>query len=168
MRTFVRKEWLLIIIVGFFIKGVVYTSGASEEDRLAEGVRLVKSQNLGLQEALITAKAEIDYLKVRIQNCANKEAECAGCVPGKSATVRDKEYLILDVNEKLGMVIINGGRRDGVKPGLMFNVINEDRSMTTVRVVDARATIAGAVIQNMDRELPKVRDRAIFAAGSKN
>jgi hypothetical protein len=50
----------------------------------------------------------------------------------------------------------------------MFDVINGDDSVTTVRVVDSRWAIAGAVIQNMSRKLPKVQDRAVLAAGSKN
>jgi Flp pilus assembly secretin CpaC len=168
MSTLCGKELLLIIILGFFCEGVVYTAGALEQEQSAEEIRVLKGQIKGLREALVSSKVEIDQLKVRLQKRDSEEAESAGNGLAKSATVKDKEYLILDVNEDLGMVILNGGRQDGVRPGVMFDVLSKDRVMTRVRVVDVRAAISGAVIQDMDRELPKVQDRAIFAARSKN
>lgn len=168
MRTLSLKWRLGSFSVGFFIWIVVNSPASSEDAGKAELNENIKSQVRNLSEALVAAKIEIDYLKARLETRACEAEDAAGVLPGGSATLREKNYLILDVNKELGMVILNGGHRDGVKPGLMFDVINGDDSVTTVRVVDSRWAIAGAVIQNMSRKLPKVQDRAVLAAGSKN
>jgi len=168
MNTFRISGLFKAIIASFIVLVVVNSTAASNEVDKVELNRVLKNQVRNLSDALATAKIEIDYLKARLETRACEVAEASGIVLDSPATLREKKYLILDVNKELGMVILNGGRRDGVKPGLMFDVINGDKSVTTVRVVDTRAAIAGAVIQNMSRELPKVQDRAVLAAGSKN
>lgn len=147
---------------------LVMACSASEEERAAGELKVLRRQVESLSEALVSAKIECDGLKARLETRAHEAGETSSEKLGGSAMLRDKNYLILDVNKELGMVILNGGRRDGVKPGLMFDVINGDKSVATVRVVDSRSAIAGAVIQNVGRELPKVQDRVVLAAGSKN
>ncbi|MEI7879581.1 MAG: hypothetical protein WCI95_01780 [bacterium] len=156
------------IIVGAILLMSGNAGVGAEEDGDADLIGTLRGQVRFLSAALVAAKIEIDGLKARLDTRAGETADATGVMSGGSAMVREKEYLILDVNKELGMVILNGGHRDGVKPGLVFNVITEDKSVTTVRVVDARSAIAGAVIQNRGRELPKVQDRAVLAAGSKN
>ena len=85
-----------------------------------------------------------------------------------AASVKVKEYRILDVNKELGMVILSGGRQDGVKPGVQFAIMQENRAVATVRVVDVRTAVAGAVIQKTGWAYPRVQDRAIVVTGSKN
>lgn len=152
--------WLKPCLVVLLVWAVLGTAAKAGSDADAgEGAKLKRQVGV-LSEALVAAKIEIDGLKSRVENkMAVSEA---------SATVKKKEYLILDVNKELGMVILNGGHRDGVKPGLMFDVIKGDKSVAMVRVVDARADVAGAVIQDADRELPRVHDRAVVAARLKN
>lgn len=157
---------LISVMVGFVVLFDVKSAVASEEVSTAGKMKVLQSQVRSLSEALVSAKIEIDYLKARLENRACGAAEATGL--GASATLREKEYLILDVNKELGMVILNGGHRDGLRPGLVFDVISGDKAVATVRVVDSRSAIAGAVIQNLGRELPKVQDRAVLAAGSKN
>ncbi len=162
------NERLKPVIVGLVVLLLGNTVIASEEVKTSEMMRALQSQVRNLSEALVSAKMEIDYLKARLENRACEATESTGLLLGGSAILREKEYLILDVNKELGMVVLNGGRRDGIKPGLLFTVINGDKSVATVRIVESRSAIAGAIIQNADRELPKVQDRVVLAAGSKN
>ncbi len=155
---------ILSLLATVFINRAV-ASDEGDRDKIVEGLR---GQVRNLSEALVDAKIENDLLRVRLESRTGEVAESIGDLLNGSAMLREKEYLILDVNKELGMVILNGGRRDGIKPGLMFDVIDGDKSVTTVRVVDSRSVIAGAVILDMNRKLPKVQDRALLAAGSKN
>ena len=145
----------------------VVNTCAAEDDADAKRVLNLQAQVNNLQEALVSARIEMDLLKARCENLAGDHAGPVGSLIHGSELVL-QEYFVLDVNKELGMVILSGGRQNGVKPGLMFNVIKGDKSVTTVRVVDARATIAGALVQSGSREWPKVQDRAVVAAGSKN
>ncbi|MEI6166824.1 MAG: hypothetical protein WCS52_06485 [bacterium] len=157
-----------LVCAGILVAVLVAACSASEDDRDVGEVKVLRRQVQSLSEALVSAKMECDGLKARLETRAHEADETSSERLGGSAILRDKKYLILDVNKELGMVILNGGRRDGVKPGLMFDVISGDKSVATVRVVDSRSAIAGAVIQNVGRELPKVQDRVVLAAGSKN
>ena len=144
-------------------------AAASDEAEPTTGkVEFLQRQVWYLSEALASARAETDFLKARMDSRAYEVAGGTGGLPAESVTVVEKEYLILDINKELGMVILNGGRQDGVKPGLQFAVVQGDRAVATVRVVDVRTAIAGAVIQKPGRELPRVQDRAIVVTGSRN
>jgi len=58
--------------------------------------------------------------------------------------------LIVDVREDLSLVVANVGDRHGVKIGMPFQVWREDRRIATVKVVDVRDRISGAIIQNLE------------------
>lgn len=134
---------------------------------VAEGDEIgrLKRQVEYLSAALASSKAEVDMLRAQLDERARENVGGVGMkVPG--AGVRDREYRVLDVNISLGMVILDGGRRDGLKPGLQFAVIEKGRTVATVRIVDVRTAVAGAVIQGMDRGGPAVDDRAVLVTGS--
>jgi hypothetical protein len=78
----------------------------------------------------------------------------------------ETEYRIVDVNKGLGMAVLNAGRRQGIRPGMTLAVMQGDRSVATLRVVDARGAVAGAVIETaMAWRYPKAQDRVIRVAG---
>ena len=68
--------------------------------------------------------------------------------------------MIVSVKEDLALIIANIGIRHGVRLGMPFDVIRDQTVIGTVRIVDVRDKIAGALIQNLsDRETVKVGDR---------
>ncbi len=139
----------------------------SAADEVGE-VELLRRQVKYLTEALATTKAEVDGLMARLDNRAYETAGGMAVMRSDDAMMRAKEYRILDVNKDLGMVVLSGGRQDGVKPGVQFAVMQKDRAVATVRVVDVRAAVAGAVIQKTGWAFPRVQDRAIVVTGSRN
>ena len=122
-----------------------------------------------LAEALATAHAENDLLKARLDR-RQYEAEggTAGeLVPG-GRSGGETSGKVLDVNKGLGIVVLNMGRGQGMRPGMTFAIMQGDRSVATVRVVDARAAIAGAVIETVSAwHYPQAQDRAIRMTGSR-
>jgi hypothetical protein len=76
-----------------------------------------------------------------------------------SATLTDG--MVISIKDELSLVVANVGQKQGVKVGMPFQVIRGDQLIGTVRVVDARDKIAGAVIQNLtsEKERIKVGDR---------
>ncbi|MEQ1850375.1 MAG: hypothetical protein ABMA01_02170 [Chthoniobacteraceae bacterium] len=61
------------------------------------------------------------------------------------------------VKPELGCVVINLGVRHGVKAGMPFQIRRGSKVIATVRVVDARQTFAGTVIQNLVSEKEPIR-----------
>src|SRR2546429_467184 len=68
---------------------------------------------------------------------------------------------VISVKDEWSFVVGNLGEKQGVKIGMPMRVIRDDRKIATLRVVDVRQKICGAVIQEMDskKEQIKVGDR---------
>ena len=68
---------------------------------------------------------------------------------------------VISVKEEWSLVVGNLGEKQGVKMGMPMRVLRGDRVIATLKVVDVRQKICGAVIQNLGsgKEKIKVGDR---------
>ncbi|MBA3763835.1 MAG: hypothetical protein H0X04_10930 [Chthoniobacterales bacterium] len=68
---------------------------------------------------------------------------------------------VVSVKDEWSLVVGNLGEKQGVKIGMPLRVVRGDKTIATLRVVDVRQKICGAVIQEMDsgKEKIKVGDR---------
>ena len=68
---------------------------------------------------------------------------------------------VISVKDEWSLVVGNLGEKQGVKIGMPLRVVRGDKTIATLRVVDVRQKICGAVIQEMDsgKEKIKVGDR---------
>jgi hypothetical protein len=64
---------------------------------------------------------------------------------------------VISVREEWSFVVGNIGEKQGVKIGMPMRVMRDDRKIATLRVIDVRQKICGAVIQEMDSEKEKIR-----------
>jgi hypothetical protein len=81
--------------------------------------------------------------------------------PPSSAQPSLMDGSVISVKDEWSFVVGNLGEKQGVKIGMPMRVIRSDRKIATIRVVDVRQKICGAVIQEMDspKEQIKVGDR---------
>ena len=81
--------------------------------------------------------------------------------PPSSAQPSLMDGSVISVKEEWSLVVGNMGEQQGVKMGMPLRVMRNDRIVATLRVVDVRQKICGAVIQEMDskKEQIKVGDR---------
>jgi hypothetical protein len=68
---------------------------------------------------------------------------------------------VISVKDEWSFVVGNLGEKQGVKVGMPMRVMRGDKRIATLRVIDVRQRICGAVIQEMDskKETIKVGDR---------
>jgi hypothetical protein len=68
---------------------------------------------------------------------------------------------VISINEDWSFVVGILGEKQGVKIGMPLRVMRDDRKIASLRVVDVRQKICGAVVQEMDskKERIKVGDR---------
>jgi len=64
---------------------------------------------------------------------------------------------VISVKEEWSLVVGNIGQQHGVKMGMPLRVIRGDKVIATLRVVDVRQKICGAVIQEMDSKKGKIK-----------
>jgi len=161
--------------------GVDGLSGDKEklEQRLLKAVRdlqLVQSEKDKLSDELVQlSEAVLRYTKVATTDDA--EARLAletrlrsvaetlgipGSQPGPNAKAQPTEAsltngMVVSIKEELSLVVANIGSRQGVRVGMPFKVVRDDHLIATVRVVDVREKICGAVIQSLDSEKNKIK-----------
>ena len=61
------------------------------------------------------------------------------------------------LKDDLALVVMNLGSKQGVKVGMPFQVIRGEKIVGSVRVVDVRDKIAGAVVQNLSSEKDRIK-----------
>ena len=64
---------------------------------------------------------------------------------------------VISVKDEWSFVVGNLGEKQGVKIGMPMRVMRDDRNVASLRVVDVRQKICGAVIQEMDSNKEKIR-----------
>src|SRR5256885_600617 len=64
---------------------------------------------------------------------------------------------VISVKAEWSFVVGNLGEKQGVKIGMPMRVMRDDRKIATLRVVDVRQKICGAVVQEMDSKKEKIK-----------
>ena len=71
------------------------------------------------------------------------------------ATLTDAR--VVSMKEEFSLIIANVGSRDGVKIGMPFQVVRDNKFIARVRVVDVRERISGAVVEEYSSNKEKVK-----------
>jgi len=118
--------------------------------RLSEAIlHLLKTSTGGDAQARMEVEAQLRSLNELIAKADNPPAETATLMDGS----------VISVKEEWSLVVGNFGEKQGVKMGMPLRVMRGDKRIATLRVVDVRQKICGAVIQEMGSEKIKVGDR---------
>ncbi len=122
-----------------------------------------RDQMLRLNEAMLCylktsqggdAKARMDVeTQLRSTNKLFTKSNSAPDLPERSLMDAD----VISVKDEWSFVVGNLGEKQGVKIGMPMRVMRGDRKIATLRVVDVRQKICGAVIQEMDSSKEKIR-----------
>jgi hypothetical protein len=56
---------------------------------------------------------------------------------------------IVSLKNELGIAVFDVGARDGVKPGMPFEIFREDKPIAKVLVTEVRNSVSGAVVQEL-------------------
>jgi hypothetical protein len=156
------------------------SSTSKVEQRLLKAMsdlKVVDDERKALSDALIQlSEAVIRYQKAAVSTDADArlalETEMRGAmkalgvsppasVEGAPVASTLTDGMVISIRDELALVVANLGHRHGVKVGMPFQVIRDERIIGTVRVVDVREKISGAVIQDSasEKQQFKVGDR---------
>jgi hypothetical protein len=120
--------------------------------RLSEAVlHYAKTATSNDPEARLTLEAEVRNAN-RALGVASVEA-----VEGIPVAADLTDASVISVRDELSLVVINLGRKQGVKVGMPFQVLRGNRLIGTVRVVNVREKLAGAVIQHLNSENNRIK-----------
>ena len=102
-----------------------------------------------LQKALVKAEATL-------------AGASAGPASDSAPAVDLQDARIVSLKNELGIAVIGVGSRDGVKPGMPFEIYREDKPIAKLLVTEVRHSVSGAVVQELASLSDPVRvgDRA--------
>jgi hypothetical protein len=116
--------------------------------QLSEAIlHLLKTSTGGDAQARMEVEAQLRSLNELIAKADNP--------PPETATLMDGN--VISVKDEWSLVVGNIGEKQGVKMGMPMRVMRADQRIATLRVVDVRQRICGAVIQKMDSEKEKIK-----------
>ena len=121
--------------------------------RLNEAIlRYLKTSQGGDPQARMDMEAQLRSTNELLTRSPNHPEE---------AEPRLMDGSMISVKEEWSFVVGNLGEKQGVKIGMPMRVMRDDRKIATLRVIDVRQKICGAVVQEMDsrKEKIKVGDR---------
>jgi hypothetical protein len=123
-----------------------------------------RDQMLRLNEAMLRylktsqggdAHARMD-VETQLRSTNNLAARSTSA-PADSPRPSLMDGSVISVKDEWSFVVGNVGENQGVKIGMPMRVMRGDRRIATLRVVDVRQKICGAVIQEMDSENEKIK-----------
>jgi hypothetical protein len=141
-------------------------------------IRVLKNKANKANEAIIALSESLEVLlktstNINPQSRMSVEIElrkassiinsfCSNKVNDKQIALSDGR--IIDVQENLELVVANIGSKSGVKLGMTFSILRNEKKIATACVIDLRENISGATIQNLTSENIQVENGDILQA----
>jgi hypothetical protein len=118
--------------------------------RLNEAMlRYVKSSQGGDAQARMNVETQL--------RSTNELIARSTSTPAQSSQPSLLDGSVISVKDEWSFVVGNIGEKQGVKIGMPMRVMRGDKKVATLRVVDVRQKICGAVIQEMDSQKDKIK-----------
>jgi hypothetical protein len=114
-------------------------------------VRFLKVSSTEDSEARVTLEAQLRHASAAVTASPESNQNQS------TATAVITDAAVISIKEELSLIVANVGSKHGVKVGMPFTVLRNNLIIGTIRVVDVRDRIAGALVQNLTSEKEKIR-----------
>ncbi len=68
-----------------------------------------------------------------------------------------QEVRVVSLKPELGVAVLSAGSRDGVKPGMPFEIYREDKPIAKILVTEVRSSVSGAIVQELANQADPVK-----------
>lgn len=169
-----RYEKLRGLLEGLGV-GALENSKDEAQNRLLAALsdlRVMKDQRDALAEALIEmAEASMSLMKAApgadpaSADRVNKAITRADAALVKAGGAQDTQQAVGDLQRtrvvsmknEFGIAVLSVGAKDGVKPGMPFEIYREDKPIAKVLITEVRNSVSGAVVQELASSNDPVR-----------
>jgi hypothetical protein len=121
-----------------------------------------KERLTALTESVMTLLKTSEGINAKARLRFEENLRAANALIGRSASGQGNPAgltggRVIDVKPDLALVVSDLGSRQGVKTGMPFQVWRGDKQVASVRVVDVRDAVSGAIVQSMAANTESVR-----------
>ncbi|MBL9130054.1 MAG: hypothetical protein JNG86_02575 [Verrucomicrobiaceae bacterium] len=170
-----RYEKLRGLLEGLGISALENSKDQTQERLLASisDLRILKQQRDELAQSLLeVAEASVamaksspnadpaaaDRLNKALTSADGVLSRLGGANPADVAAAGDMQNArVVSLKPELGIAVLNVGMKDGVKPGMPFEIYREDKPVAKVLITEVRNAVAGAIVQELANPADPVR-----------
>jgi hypothetical protein len=121
-----------------------------------------KERLTALTESVMTLLKTSEGINAKARLRVEENLRAANALIGRSASGQGNPAgltggRVIDVKPDLALVVSDLGSRQGVKTGMPFQVWRGDKQIASVRVVDVRDAVSGAIVQSTAANTESVR-----------
>jgi hypothetical protein len=164
-----RYERLRGLLEGLGISALENSTEQTQERLLASlsDLRIAENSRRSLAEGLMelaevslqfakSAQSPEPALSDRLSKALTKAEEAlhsaaaspqTEMVTSEPANLQDAR--VVSLKPDLGIAVLSVGSRDGVKPGMPFEIYREDKPIAKILVTEVRSSVSGAVVQEL-------------------
>ncbi|MBL9177900.1 MAG: hypothetical protein JNM65_07540 [Verrucomicrobiaceae bacterium] len=130
-----------------------------QRDALAESLIEMAESSMALMKAAPNADpAAADRVNKAITKADAVLVKAGGGQDAGTATPGDLQNArVVSLKADLGIAVLSIGAKDGVKPGMPFEIFREDKPVAKVLVTEVRNSVCGAVVQELASASDPVR-----------
>lgn len=124
----------------------------TSRQKLADSLMELAEASLQFAKTVPTPEpASSEHLSKALSR-AEEVLSAAAAPQGEAATpaLSDlQDVRIVSLKPDLGIAVLSAGARDGVKPGMPFEIFREDKPIAKILVTEVRGSVSGAVVQEL-------------------
>jgi len=129
-----------------------------QRDQLAESLINLAESGMELMKSAQNADPAIaDRLNKAISSADAALVKVGGDVNSVQAAGDMQNARVVSLKSELGIAVLSIGAKDGVKPGMPFEIFREDKPIAKVLVTEVRNSVCGAVVQELANAADPVR-----------
>ena len=131
----------------------------TSRQKLAESLMELAESSLAFAKTVAIPDAVTgDRLQKSLLNAESNLAAASARPLESTAPAADlQDARIVSLKNELGIAVLSVGARDGVKPGMPFEIYREDKPIAKVLVTEVRNSVSGAVVQELANIADPVR-----------
>ena len=129
-----------------------------QRDELANSLIELAESGMGLMKSAQNADpAAADRLNKAITKADGALVKAGGGQNEGQPAGDMQNARVVSLKNELGIAVLSIGAKDGVKPGMPFEIFREDKPIAKVLVTEVRSSVCGAVVQELASATDPVR-----------
>ena len=130
-----------------------------QRDELAQSLMEVAEASVNLARSAPNADpAAADRLNKTLTAADGLLSKIGNTAPVEGAPAGDLQNArVVSLKPELGIAVLSLGRKDGVKPGMPFEIFREDKPIAKALITEVRNSVCGAIVQELADNTDPVR-----------
>lgn len=131
----------------------------SETSRRELAAALMELAEVSIEVAR-QAKEPADASSTRLSDAlakAEKALVAASATPVPTDPANLGDARVVSLKSELGIAVLSVGHKDGVRPGMPFEIFREDKPIAKILVTEVRNSVCGAIVQELANKADPVK-----------